>query len=207
MKRKYLILMLLMLLFCGGASAQSLRELFVAMPEKLLPLLKENDRLDLIDLYEAKMDIQVTNRLDGKSTLKALTNDYLLLSLSASSSMQIKMLPSHNGDTLLCVVNTVIAEAADSRIRLYTKEWQPVDEEFFTAPATSDFFTPSDSVGQLLEIADIYLVELKLSAEDNTLVAEYTLPQYMTKEDAEHLLPSLRKIVYVWDGKKFEYKN
>lgn len=207
MKNRYFIALLMMMLFCGNIPAQNLRELFVNMPTELLPLLRENDRLDLIDLYDAKMNIQVTNRLDGKSTIKELTGDYLLLSLSPSSSMQMKMLPSHNGDTLLCVVNTVTAEAADSRIRLYTKDWQPVDEVFFTPPSIADFFTPSDSVDELLDLADIYLVELKLSAEDNTLVAEYTVPQYMTKEDAERVLPFLRKRVYVWDGKKFQYNN
>ncbi len=207
MKRKYSIALLMLLLLCGNASAQSLRELFVKMPVNLLPLLKGNDRLDLLDLYDAKLDIKVTNRLDGKSSLKELTRDYLLLSLSPSSSMQIKMLPSHNGDTLLCVVNTVTAEAADSRIRLYAKDWQPVNEAFFTPPAISDFFTPSDSVGELLDLADIYLVELKLSPDDNTLVAEYTLPRYMSKDEAERVLPSLHKIVYVWDGKEFRRKD
>ena len=107
MKNRYFIALLMMMLFCGNVPAQNLRELFVNMPTELLPLLRENDRLDLIDLYDAKMNIQVTNRLDGKSTIKELTGDYLLLSLSPSSSMQMKMLPSHNGDTLLCVVNTV----------------------------------------------------------------------------------------------------
>ena len=207
MKRKYSIALLMLLLLCGNASAQSLREAFVKMPVGLLPLLQGNDRLDLLDLYDAKLDIKVTNRLDGKSSLKELTADYLLLSLSPSSSMQIKMLPSHNGDTLLCVVNTVTAEAADSRIRLYTKDWQPVNEAFFAPPAIADFFTPSDSVGELLDLVDIYLVELKLSPDDNTLVAEYTLPRYMTKEDAERVLPSLHKIVYVWDGKEFRRKD
>lgn len=207
MKRKYFIALLMLLLLCGNASAQSLREFFVKMPVNLLPLLKGNDRLDLLDLYDAKLDIKVTNRLDGKSSLKELTRDYLLLSLSPSSSMQIKMLPSHNGDTLLCVVNTVTAEATDSRIRLYTKDWQPVNEAFFIPPAISDFFTPSDSVGELLDLADIYLVELKLSPDNNTLVAEYTQPRYMSKDEAERVLASVHKIVYEWDGKEFRRKD
>ncbi|MBR6647985.1 MAG: DUF3256 family protein [Bacteroidaceae bacterium] len=180
-----------------------MKDLFLKMPVELLPLLKENDRLDLIDLYEAKMNIPVTNRLDGKSSIKMLTDNYMYLTLSASSSMQIKMLTDVSGDTLLCVVNTVSAEAADSRIRLYKNDWQPVENGFFDTPAIADFFIQSDSTKEALELADIYLVELNLSPEDNTLVAEYTLPRYMNKEDAARILPLLHKIVYIWDGRGF----
>ena len=205
MKNRYFtVVLLLMLLLCSSMSAQSLREMFVNMPTELLPLLKQNDRLDLIDLYDAKMSAPVTNRLDGKSRLKELTGDYLLLSLSASSSMQIKMLPTQNGDTLLCVVNTVLAEAADSRINFYGKDWQPVDGKLFDSPAIADFLLPSDSVNEVLEFADIYLVELRLSSDDNTLVAEYTQPRYMSKEEKERIMPLLRKISYEWNGISFQ---
>ena len=159
--------------------------------------------MDLIDLYESKINIPVTNRLDGKSSIKMLTDNYMYLTLSASSSMQIKMLTDVNGDTLLCVVNTVSAEAADSRIRLYKNDWQPVENGFFDTPAIADFFIQSDNTKEALELADIYLVELNLSPEDNTLVAEYTLPRYMNKEDAARILPLLHKIVYIWDGRGF----
>ena len=201
--KKLNFILILLLLICGNLPAQSLKDLFLKMPAELLPLLKENDRLDLIDLYEAKMNIPVTNRLDGKSSIKMLTDNYMYLTLSASSSMQIKMLTDVNGDTLLCVVNTVSAEAADSRIRLYKNDWQPVENGFFDTPAIADFFIQSDSTKEALELADIYLVELNLSPEDNTLVAEYTLPRYMNKEDAARILPLLHKIVYIWDGRGF----
>lgn len=201
--KKLNFILILLLIICGNLPAQSLKDLFLKMPVELLPLLKENDRLDLIDLYEAKMNIPVTNRLDGKSSIKMLTDNYMYLTLSASSSMQIKMLTDVNGDTLLCVVNTVSAEAADSRIRLYKNDWQPVENGFFDTPAIVDFFIQSDSTKEALELADIYLVELNLSPEDNTLVAEYTLPRYMNKEDAARILPLLHKIVYIWDGRGF----
>lgn len=201
--KKLNFILILLLLICGNLPAQSLKDLFLKMPVELLPLLKENDRLDLIDLYEAKMNIPVTNRLDGKSSIKMLTDNYMYLTLSASSSMQIKMLTDVSGDTLLCVVNTVSAEAADSRIRLYKNDWQPVENGFFDTPAIADFFIQSDSTKEALELADIYLVELNLSPEDNTLVAEYTLPRYMNKEDAARILPLLHKIVYIWDGRGF----
>ncbi len=206
MKKLFLIYIFISIV-CSGMQAQSLRELFVKMPVELLPLLKENDRLDLIDLYDAKMSTPVTNRLDGKSRMRTLTDDYLLLTLSASSSMQIKMLPATNGDTLLCVVNTVNAESADSRINLYKKDWTLVASDFFEFPAIAGFFIPSDSVGEALELMDIYLVELTLSPDDNSLVAEYTLPRYMTKEDAERVSPFLRKLKYMWNGKEFVCKE
>ena len=44
---------------------------------------------------------------------------------------------------------------------------------------------------------------LALSAGDNTLVAEYTMPAYMNVDDAAKVKPLLRKLVYRWNGERF----
>ena len=197
---KKVVLLLFLLLFCVNSflSAQSMRTLFVQMPDSIMPFLTKNNREDCVDFIDANMLARVTNRLDTKSELLQFTFDYLHLKTSEAGSMQIKMLPV-DGDTILCVINTVCAEACDSRIAFYTRNWQPLDgSRYFKKPLIRDFFlavnTPdsqqdssddltsakkAESLDELLDIADIYLVYLTFSDRGNILTAEYTMPHYM----------------------------
>lgn len=202
--KKLIVLTLFFAVLCVNAQAQSLRTLFVEMPDTLLPLLTTNDRKDLIDFWDARMKNSVTNRLDGKSRLTVLSDDYLSIILSRSSSMQIKMLSCEGGDTLLCVVNSVNAEACDSRIHFYNNRWQRVDGNLFAMPEIADFFVQSDSVADLIRMSDIYLVSLNLSSKSDTLRADYTMPQYMTRADSSRVAAQLRTLYYRWTGKRFE---
>ncbi len=204
MKRVTIAFIAFISLFCGSAQAQDLRTLFIEMPDTLLPLLTDNDRRDMIDFWDARMSTSVVNRLDGKSRITALTDDFLSVELSRSSSMQIKMLNVEGGDTLLCIVNTVGAEAYDSRIHFYNSRWKRVDGLKFDMPSIVDFFLPSDSVDKALAVSDIYLVKLSLSADSDSLKAEYTMPLYMSRSDSARVAPQLRPLHYRWTGKRFE---
>ena len=195
------LLISIMFLF-GGAltmvSAQDMRSIFLNAPDDIFPLLSGNDRADLVDYIEAGMTAKVTNRLDGTTVLHELENDYLRLATTASSDVQLKLLPFQN-DTVICMIKTVKAEAADSRIRFYDKEWNVLNGELmFRFPSISEFFT--SAANEYVDKCDIYLVSLTLSATDNTLAAEYTMPDYMSVEDSKKVKPLLRKLVYRWTG-------
>lgn len=222
---KKVVLLLFLLLFCVNSflSAQSMRTLFVQMPDSIMPFLTKNNREDCVDFIDANMLARVTNRLDTKSELLQFTSDYLHLKTSEAGSMQIKMLPV-DGDTILCVINTVCAEACDSRIAFYTRNWQPLDGSiYFKKPLIRDFFldvnTPdsqqdssddltsakeAESLDELLDIADIYLVYLTFSDRGNILTAEYTMPHYMLQGDSLRVAPHLRKLSYRWTSRGFE---
>ena len=200
------LLFFIILLFGGAmtmASAQDMRTIFLNAPDKIFPLLTGNDRADLVDFIEADMKAKVSNRLDGTSELHELGRDYLMLATTASSTMQMKLLPVKD-DTIICVVKTVKAEAADSRIFFYDKEWNALDgSAMFVYPSINDFFASAADAAAWSDACDIYLVSLALSAGDNTLVAEYTMPAYMNVDDAAKVKPLLRKLVYRWSGGRF----
>ena len=199
--RKLLSIILLFVCVASSVPAQDMRAVFLNAPDAVFPLLTKNLRADMVDYVEAGMEAKVTNRLDGVSVLKELAEDYLLLAMTASSTMQLKLLPVVD-DTLICMVKSVKAEAADSRVYFYDKEWNQLDgSALFTYPSISDFFT--SATAECIDICDIYLVALTLSDDDNTLVAEYTMPAYMSPDDAKKVKPMLRKLVYRWNGGRF----
>ena len=199
--RKLLSIILLFVCVASSVQGQDMRAVFLNAPDAVFPLLTKNLRADMVDYVEAGMEAKVTNRLDGVSVLKELADDYLLLAMTASSTMQLKLLPVVD-DTLICMVKSVKAEAADSRVYFYDKEWNQLDgSALFTYPSISDFFT--SATAECIDICDIYLVALTLSDDDNTLVAEYTMPAYMSPDDAKKVKLMLRKLVYRWNGGRF----
>lgn len=200
MKKLLLLIMFLSTGMVSAVLAQNMRTLFLEAPDAVFPLLSKNCRADLVDFIEAGMKARVTNRLDGVSVLEELDDDYLRLAMTGSSSMQLKLLP-FDGDTVICMVRSVKAEAVGSRVCFYDKEWSLLDGNgWFVLPLLKDFFVSAAAADEYGDMCDIYLVALTLSPVDNTLVAEYTMPSYMSVEDAEKVKPLLRSIVYRWDG-------
>ena len=201
MKKLLLILSFVCAALC--VSAQNMRTVFLDAPEWVFPLLTKNCRADLVDFVEAGMKAEVRNRLDGVSVLSELDDDFLKLATTASSTMQLKLLPAQD-DTVMCVVKTVKAEAADSRIYFYDRSWNLLNAgDRFQFPSIKDFFTLPSAADEYIDVCDIYLVALTLSADENTLVAEYTMPSYMNTDDAKTVAPLLRKLEYRWDGERF----
>ena len=209
MRKAVYILTLCALLFVTHTNAQEMRDIFVEMPDSIIPLLTQSNRADCVDFLDAKMRARVTNKFDGHSELLQLTPDYLKMQLTGHTLLQMKLLPRSAGDTIVCMVNTACAEARDSRIRFYTKKWQEIKPatELLKKPMIKNFFVANDSLEKILRIADMYLVELILSPSETTIQANYTMPAYMSRTDSALVTKSMHPIVYRWTGKAFEQTN
>ena len=192
-------------LFCAMAVvAQNMKSEFIAMPDSVLPLLTKVNKEDCIDFLASNMKAEVTNRFGNKVEMKALTDDYADIGMTGSSSLQMKLLPLQDGGRIICVVKSVKAEAENSHVAFYDLDWKPVvGKKLLEMPAVVDFFVSADSAAKYIDKCDIYLVKCSLSDGDLTLTAEYTMPSYMNIEDAVLVSPQLRKVIFLWDGRRF----
>lgn len=190
-----------------------LKQLFTAMPDSLCPLLTQVNRADFIDFIESKMKAEVSNRLGGKSQMTELAPTYLRIRLTESTDWQMKLLPTAQGDTLICVVTTVELPTADSHIEFYTTSWRPLSASVYLPkrPETRDFVASADLLKDAygrplsaLSRADMHLVRWTLAPDNNDLTALLTTPDYMEKEQAEKLRPHLKGALrYRWSGTAF----
>ena len=64
--------------------------LFKAMPDSLMPYLTKNNRLDMIDFMEANMKAEITNQLEGRTEMTALTADSLSLRMNETVRIDMK---------------------------------------------------------------------------------------------------------------------
>ena len=77
------------------------------MPDKNIPQLEDAWRKDLVDLYKSGKEARLKNTMNGFSTLKNLTSDYLLLQVTDRSTIEMKLLPLVNNTNVICLVKTV----------------------------------------------------------------------------------------------------
>lgn len=186
--------------------------LFAAMPDQNIPQLENAWRKDLIDLYNSGKEAKLKNNMNGFSVLKQLTGDYLLLESTERTTVEMKLLPLVNNTNILCVVTTLSAPVADSRVDFYTTDWQPLATSDLFTPATADWFIKEDTdrndpvFSTAASRLDMELIRYNLSPDGLTLTATYTTPSYLNEEDRNKIAPYLKESprVFTWEKSHFK---
>ena len=200
------------LLFCFlSVFGQDMKTVFVAMPDSLTPLLTKVNKEDCIDFLASNMKAEVKNRFDKPAEMKVLTEDYMQLQMTESSTLEMKLLPLNDSIKVVCMVKTVCASACDSNIHFYSSDWKEElsSADFLQKPSQDAFFLQADPASEdyvlARKTAEVNLMKAVLSKEDATLTFIYTTPDYMNKETREKLEPYLRKepVVLKWQEGNF----
>jgi len=166
-----------------------MRDLFVSMPDSLLPMMTTNNRLDCIDFIENQMVAKVKNRLDEYVELKKLTTDYLLLETSEVSRVEMKLVQTSDTTCHVCVVNTYLGPVADSHVAVFDERWQAV-KDVVVRPSVDDFFPaiPTESQEKMKEVLamlnEMPFLEAKLSTVEPILTWTIGLGE-LPREDRE----------------------
>ena len=175
-----------------------------------MPLLTKNDRLDFIDFIDSRMNAVVTNRLDGKSRMTQLTDDYIHIEYTPINDITMKLLPVADTTRILCMVTTMNTTVRDSRITFYSEGWKPLStSKLFREPQLVNFFIneKNDSAFHAQQKLDIYLKTYSLSPQDNSLKCRLTTLDYLSTADREAVKPYVREeLTFQWDGAKFTAK-
>ena len=209
---KRLIFSILICAFALGVKAQEMDALFISMPDQNIPQLENAWRKDLVDLYKSGKDATLKNTMNGSSSLKKLTSDYLLLQATERSSIEMKLLPLVNNTNVICMIRTVNGPVADSRIEFYTTDWQPLAVSDLFTPVDADWFIKDDTdknsnaFQDAASRLDMDLIQYTLSPDNLTLTATYTTPLYLSREDRKAVIPFIKESPKVYTWEKYHFK-
>ena len=200
---KRFIISLLLVCSVIFAKAQKMEDVFVKMPDDMIIQLGEAWRKDLVDLYKSGKPTTLENTMQGKSTLLNLTADYMLLQSTEHSTVELKLLPLVNNTYIICMIETVYAPVADSRVSFYTTEWLLLSDVGLYIPVTESTFLREEVK---LPGSDIFLVKYSLGVEDATMTAEYTTPQYLDEDSRAEIMVRMitNSVEYKWNSGRFE---
>lgn len=209
---KRLIFSILICALALSVKAQEMDALFISMPDNNIPQLENAWRKDLVDLYKSGKEATLKNAMNGSSSLKKLTSDYLLLQATERSSIEMKLLPLVNNTNVICMIRTVDGPVADSQVEFFTTDWQPLAVSDLFTPVDADWFIKdgtdknSNAFQDAASRLDMNLIQYTLSPDNLTLTAAYTTPLYLSQEDRKAVTPFIKESPKVYTWEKYHFK-
>ena len=197
MKKTLIIICFLTCWLC--VSAQSLREVWIEMPDSILPYLSKSQRTELADYVEMKAEPVVLNVFGDSVRIERMTNNYLLVKASEVTLLEIKLLDNNT----LALVQTWKAPAAESKLSLFDLQWQPKEAvvEYNENIVKPDTMT-DEEFNDLKSLMYPRLKEYRLSPENNSLSVSWNYP-LLSKKELKRMVALLKPQVLNWTGRDF----
>ena len=194
------ILIIICFLTCWlGVSAQSLREVWIEMPDSILPYLSKSQRTELADYVEMKAEPAVMSTFGDSVRIERMTNNYLLLKANEATRLEIKLLDNNT----LALVQTWMAPAAESKLSLFNLQWQPKEAVVaYKANIIKPDSMSDEDFSDLKTLMSPRLKEYRLSADNNSLSVSWNYP-LLSKKDVKRVTELLKPQVLNWTGKDF----
>lgn len=202
---------ILALAACGIARAQTMDSLFVQVPAAELPLLGRNPRLDMLDLYNYRMNAKGENIFGGTSVMLQKDSDFVEVQLTEVSRWQLMRLRDDSLSLYSCV-HTLLEPVPASRLRFYRTDWT-VDTTQVGALrlSLSDFLVPTDSLSPERREEVLRRLGSPRTAAAWTRTADglprltFTVPvDGLGREDKSDAARCLRPVSFVWRTGRFE---
>ena len=169
-------------------NAQSMRSLWLSMPDSIIGYLDKNSRTESLDYLDMKVKSDVKNMLGETSAVDTITNDFLSVALSSAMKMTIKKLPVEGSDSIICMVRTYKADKEkESNISFFNNKWEPLKINTRIPEQKSN---TNIILQQNISSSDIFVIQLRprVFIEDKD------------GESAYNMLTTLK-----WDSKNVKY--
>ena len=202
--KQLMTLVLMLTTFSIHLPAKTVAEIWKTMPDTIVPYLDPQQRQEMPSYASMHVDGSVDNLLEGKCRMDTLTNSYAHIQLNATKSIQLKLLPTSNQDSIVCLVETWLTGSVDkdsiptgeSAIRFFTQDWKELSTaQFLGAPSVNDLAgmlttkpdtMPEQTYKALKEKLDPQMVLAEINADDNTLHLKISCP-LLSKEEYKEL--------------------
>lgn len=182
-----------------GDSADTLTSLkvFAELPLEVTEMIRPSTRLDMIDYYtQADSLLTAVNALGGESRIEEVAPDYMRVSVTPVSTLEIKLLQSGRRPVVMTLYTTGDQEAArDTEVRFFDAELRPLETlKFLKPPKLTDYFTLNGSgisEKELMEKIPYMAVEYTTGPGEAPLKATLTTVEVISQEDRDQLIPIL----------------
>lgn len=210
------ILALILVALSITTQAREIRSVWKSMPDSLVLAIDKVRRLEMLDLVDYKVKAEVDNRLGSHSVMDTITSNYLHIMVSKASELSMRLLPTAEGDTLVCMVYTYKAPKPESKISFYSLDWQQLDASKYLpfasiADVADSLYIKPDSISQeryaeLRNDVVVALVSAQQSIENDDIYLSLSLPM-AAKDNKASMTAIADKRKLVWTGKKYVYSS
>ena len=196
-----------------SANAQKVGELFLSMPDKILPTLSKQQRFEMLEYSKLNRRDSVRNKFNEYVSIQHYDsiNQLITFNTTKNNLTETKIFEMENGSAVVAVINTVLQPVRLSTIQFYnTTNWQPM--LLFTDIPTAKQWLISENT----ENADIDLdwlnkhlgnsyLSFTFSKEKPAIEVENHLVDFLSIEDKKIIanLLSNKPLIYKLSHKQF----
>lgn len=205
---KRIIVALMMSVVLVSAKSADIKNLFVEMPDSIMPLLVKNNRLDMLDYMDIGMPAKVKNKLGGESEMTLLKDDMISISMTDVTEYDIKLFYGKDSLVTIAVIETVKGGYSDSNISFYNTKWEKLNTtNLIKMPVLEDFINKkslrNEENKKLLDELIYRMFVVDVAPDTNTLSVAFSSAEYIIDEDVRNSIFARYSIIYRWNGKKF----
>ncbi len=184
--------------------AQQVRKMWLDMPTDIAGSLEKSARQELLDLNDMKKNASIGGPLGEPCSIDTLTADYLSARLNEVTTLQMKLLPTQAGDSLLCVVKTFAGPLPESTIAFYTPQWKllPTPDMHLDMDLQRPDTMAVDEFERLKALFDPKLIAFSLSPTNQDLVVSLS-PVVIDEAEKTKIKSLILRNKIKWNGKRF----
>lgn len=202
MNRKAIIILVSILISVCQTNAQTARQLFLDIPERVLDVFTKNDRADFFDFLDSNMKAVVKNKLNEESEMTRYSENYIRLAISKEVIWEMKLLPYKDNQKIICCIETIGREFKNSTISFYTTEWEEIEKERFIPQIYFEEYKEEGTTDESKEI--IMSILISLDEENNKITIKQERLTYTNEETLERERDKKgSEIILRWDREKF----
>ena len=205
MKRTAIAILVVVMAFPAMAQ-RTMRDFIITMPDSLVEYLNKTKRTEMVDFYDMGVKAETVNLLQGSTVLDSLTGTFADISVNKSQRMQLALLPLHEADTLICMVNSFLGEAPESEVHFFNTQWMPMpSNDFLDEVTSSQLLQRPDTMAverydELVRFFDPVMISAVMTP-DNDLIFQLSMPM-VTKEEKKQLDAILLQKKLKWNRQR-----
>ena len=207
--KRFIIWMVLCLSLSPASAQRQMRDFIIQFPDSFCDYLNTAKRTEMVDFYAMGVKAETLNLLSETTVLDSLTERYADIRLSGRSRLQLAMLTTTPGDTLLCAVRSFMGEAEDateSEITFYDTRWTPDTSLVRVRVEPSSLLHRPDTMTQeryeeLTRLIDPVMTTA-IMGPDLSITVSLATP-LLTKTERQDLKAILLQRKLKWDGERF----
>ncbi len=184
--------------------AQQVCKMWVNMPTSVAGALEKSGRQELLDLKQMKKAATIAGPLGERCSIDTLTADFLSARMNEVYTLQMKMLPTSSGDSLLCLVQTYAGSQPESSISFYSPDWKALSmpQMHLDVDLQRPDTMSEDDFNKLQALFDPKLVSFSLSPSSAELVVALS-PAAISEEGKANIKRLNLQNKLNWNGKTF----
>ena len=206
MKRTAIAILVVVMAFPAMAQ-RTMRDFIITMPDSLVEYLNKTKRTEMVDFYDMGVKAETFNLLQGSTVLDSLTSTFADISVNKSQRMQLALLPLHEADTLICMVNSFLGEAPESEVHFFNTQWMPMpSKDFLDEVTASQLMQRPDTMDverydELVRFFDPVMIAAVMTPDSN-LIFQLSTPMVTTEEKKQLDAIVLQK-KFKWNRQRF----